>query len=437
MLSPADAALAARDPAISGLQLLLDPAAFAAALRAARPDAAIAVAEATYVRYKPATSCLAAYRLIGPYGPLKLYAVAYAAPLRGKLSRARRLTEEPGAIGVGGLTLDEHDIAVFSWPYDHELRALRQLPSRRRRARLLEELCPGRPDLVDATLSDLRYRPERRYVGRLAAPEGDALLKLYDEGDYARARAAAAAFAPAGPLRLAPPLGWSDAHRAILFPWQPGALLTATLWAGDEGQEATFLAGSALAMLHGQPAPGLPRNHAARSDGALAAACGAIGSIAPELGSLARRLAAQVSEELRGDAPAPRPLHGDFYADQVLVEAGRATLIDLDNGGWGDPAADLGNFIAHLRRGVAEGAGPAARAAQLAAALYAGYGERAAPPEPRRVALHAAAGLLRLAPEPFRYRAPGWPGRVAALMAAAEQALSAHQEIAPYGTAPA
>lgn len=43
-----------------------------------------------------------------------------------------------------------------------------------------------------------------------------------------------------------------------------------------------------------------------------------------------------------------RPIHRDFYPDQVLVDGDRLWLLDLDLYCAGDPALDVGNFVAHL-----------------------------------------------------------------------------------------
>ena len=47
---------------------------------------------------------------------------------------------------------------------------------------------------------------------------------------------------------------------------------------------------------------------------------------------------------------APVLRHGDFSPDQVVVDAGRAGLLDLDEAVLGDPVADLGTFCAALAR---------------------------------------------------------------------------------------
>ena len=44
----------------------------------------------------------------------------------------------------------------------------------------------------------------------------------------------------------------------------------------------------------------------------------------------------------------PASIHRDFYADQIIVSGTRLFLVDFDLCCRGDPALDIGNFIAHL-----------------------------------------------------------------------------------------
>lgn len=46
--------------------------------------------------------------------------------------------------------------------------------------------------------------------------------------------------------------------------------------------------------------------------------------------------------------PPTYPIHRDFYPDQILVDRDRLWLVDLDLCCQGDPALDIGNFIAHM-----------------------------------------------------------------------------------------
>jgi len=43
------------------------------------------------------------------------------------------------------------------------------------------------------------------------------------------------------------------------------------------------------------------------------------------------------------------PVHRDFYPEQVMDSDGATVLLDLDDACSGDPALDLGNFLAHLQ----------------------------------------------------------------------------------------
>jgi thiamine kinase-like enzyme len=64
---------------------------------------------------------------------------------------------------------------------------------------------------------------------------------------------------------------------------------------------------------------------------------------------LERILAA--SDDLGANTPEPKTcgIHRDFYPDQVIINNSRLYLIDLDLYCAGNPAVDIGNFIAHLQ----------------------------------------------------------------------------------------
>lgn len=69
----------------------------------------------------------------------------------------------------------------------------------------------------------------------------------------------------------------------------------------------------------------------------------------PHLGPRLERLLV-CCEHLGAQIPRPqtRGIHRDFYADQVLVDGQRLYLLDLDLYCEGDPALDIGNFLAHI-----------------------------------------------------------------------------------------
>src|SRR4051794_14026842 len=84
MLSTPDADLARREPALPGLATLLDPDAFAEALRGAAPALRPRAARVTYVRYKPGTSCLVGYRVESDGSAFLAFATTHRADARDK-----------------------------------------------------------------------------------------------------------------------------------------------------------------------------------------------------------------------------------------------------------------------------------------------------------------------------------------------------------------
>ncbi len=67
---------------------------------------------------------------------------------------------------------------------------------------------------------------------------------------------------------------------------------------------------------------------------------------------LKRRIdcALRAAVEVAASVPFPliRPIHRDFYSDQVVVDGNRLYLLDFDLCCMGDPAVDIGNFAAHI-----------------------------------------------------------------------------------------
>jgi hypothetical protein len=144
----------------------------------------------------------------------------------------------------------------------------------------------------------------------------------------------------------------------------------------------------AVALLHRLPARELPRF--ARLDlERLRGAAEVIGRARPELGGGAARLAAALAAA-RPAAGEAVHLHGDVHPRNVLVDGGRLALIDLDQAGAGQPAADLGSVLARLRQDRFVAAALPVDLAVIPAALAAEPARRLR----RRVA--ASGGLVAL-----------------------------------------
>ena len=113
-------------------------------------------------------------------------------------------------------------------------------------------------------------------------------------------------------------------------------------------------------------------------------------------------------------------MHGDFYDKQVIVDSGKASLIDFDESCLGDPALDLGNYTAHLEWHVT-GDGMARTALeQQQQALVTAY-ERVAGPVPEmQLDKYTALGLFRLLHHPFRDWEEDWPVKTEQLLVRVE-----------------
>jgi aminoglycoside phosphotransferase (APT) family kinase protein len=180
--------------------------------------------------------------------------------------------------------------------------------------------------------------------------------------------------------------------------------------------QAVSSTGAALAALHAQSPEGLGCSTRADEAADLVELAAEIGFICPGLAARAdefsRRLAAKLAA-----APAMHcAIHGDFSAKQVLVGQPASSIVDLDWAGRGDPAGDLGNFIAQAERHALQGALSPDRVELLREALLEGYGQRSDRRLAERIELYTAVELFRRTRYPFRVREFDWLARTEELL---------------------
>jgi len=95
----------------------------------------------------------------------------------------------------------------------------------------------------------------------------------------------------------------------------------------------------------------------------------------PHLATGLREVMGLLEAGVPGPSPSAATLHRDFYDKQVLTGAGGTTLLDADTLAAGDPALDVGNFLAHLVVRARQEPGSAAVLAEGRAAFLADYGD--------------------------------------------------------------
>ena len=333
-----DRDLIRRDPALPGLEILLEPAALLTELERVGLRG-LEDARISYVRYKPRTSTLVAYEVRQEGETVHLYAKAHRADADDKLSKAEMKMQGRGAM------LPRH-IAVYLFPHDRRLE-LDKLTDDQKRAALFEKT----PRLQGLDLALLRYKPERRFVGTLSEDGTPrAVLKHYTPQGFERAVRGAAAFHSvqgADDLELAPLLRRSHRRRVLVFGWCAGVSLEGTLRRPVPPLEEVGRTGAALRTLHAQGGEGLEGPSRRQEAAQLLAIAADLAFLLPALQKRVNAVAQKLIERLEAAEPRHTPLHGDFSADQVL--AGDAiTILDFDNARLGDPAADLGTFAAQL-----------------------------------------------------------------------------------------
>ncbi|MFN3276850.1 MAG: phosphotransferase [Paracoccus hibiscisoli] len=313
MLQPADRAIVARDPALPGLALLLDPQAVAALLGAP--------VNPVHLRYKPGTSCMATFRMGAGFVTLRA------------LTRTRFDDDRPSPRRAAlQRRLPDHAVIIQPPQADRRITALRK---------------GAVPD--DAVA--LRFKPERRLVLR----RGDTMIKAMSPATWDRAlRGAQFGAGHGGPQVMA-----LDAkHHLITTAWLPGH--------SAEAAPASVHAriGAALAALHRGTADLPPR-----APFAPPAALDDLAVLAPDLSAPIDRLRHALML-LHPQGPLV-PSHGDFSADQVMIAPdGTLSIVDWDEAGLAPAAHDLGTYLARLDHDALTGT-PTDDRAQ---ALLQGYG---------------------------------------------------------------
>jgi streptomycin 6-kinase len=247
----------------------------------------------------------------------------------------------------------------------------------------------------------VRYDLQVQVTG--AAEHHQWLGKVYDRDEDGRRVAgvlrdvAAGDCGARGALAVPRVLAYHPSHRLLLMTYEPGESVSLAI-AHDTAAVLAAM-GRALSALHSSPVA---------VDGVLSPVA-VLADLRPRLSELAARLPTEAAalrralaalEETVPAAPAtPRFVHGDFGPANLLwrADAGELVVLDFDKCARGDPAADLGNLLAQLRRMTVRKPDKLRDFVAARGAVLEAY-RRWSPPDPQlddRVAWYERATLLR------------------------------------------
>jgi phosphotransferase family enzyme len=357
-------------------------------------------------------------------------------------AKARKVTGPFEALG----SIDEGaGVRLLVSPLDPAYPQLLRLHDAVFLADRLPALLPG-IGAVQYDVKPVRYRPGKRHVLRYATfgKNGSATLfaKLSREEDPTSALEVIPAVADAVDaidplLRVVRPLGTFAEENVILFPEVRGRPLSDLLRLNrSEAEPWLTRTGQALRAMHeANAAVGTARRNGSRrrrrdfrSEAAVAARAAAhFRTLLPTAASeMDEVLAALVEAHDALEDEPPTFTHGDFKAEHVWIHGRRLTVLDLTTASLGDPARDIGKFMADIRWWNASRERANADAAQRA--FLEGYGSDVPDHRLARAGLYEILMLIEFIARRVPLFDRSWEARTSGLIGTAssllEQAIS-------------
>lgn len=316
------------------------------------------------VRYKPGIECRVHYRLRISDGERNKGVVATVTFRPGDEFGA--VAEHRDASNGAELRLfvPEYSCLIEFFPADFKLPGLALAVDPALLTEHLRTSAAGHIGTASVTrVRTIRYRPGIScvlgYVIESETPgPREVIGKVYSKDDVASGvRAKLEVLSPqAAEVGLTIPrlLHWSQPDRFVFMDRVPGIGMDRLLFnasSQDEALATIDLAAEALARFHGLQLDAPVTRTFESEYKRMRRRLRRIGRIA---GGLARQARAVLADHDASDMTTPEEdvcvIHGDFKPDQLLVHDGRTSLVDLDRAGRGDPAVDVGNFMAALRK---------------------------------------------------------------------------------------
>jgi aminoglycoside phosphotransferase (APT) family kinase protein len=210
----------------------------------------------------------------------------------------------------------------------------------------------GDPALALDGIHVQRHKPGRRAILRYDVAGSEPIWgKIFASKrgprvhEITRAICDARAFGPE--VALPDPIAFVPELRLLLQQAVPGEAIEPRLLAGE-----TALADRIADAIHALHASNLDLGRRHDLDAELAPLdrrVGEVGGLFPTLGKDAVELHARIRDRATTMRSWRfRPVHRDFYHQQVLATGDRLSVLDLDDAKMSEPAVDIANFAAHL-----------------------------------------------------------------------------------------
>jgi tRNA A-37 threonylcarbamoyl transferase component Bud32 len=331
--------------------------------------------EISYIRYKPATSCLVAYRLNcvqqGIFEPRqiifygKLYTKANFPAAEQKTKHVRWVNlYNAGPV----ISFPDQKAIIFFYPNDCLIDGLKILSNPRKVRRLIYQYYDRYPEdnwrisTGKQKLDCVRYKPERRAVLRYSSrainlktgvrEKFSLYLRFYANersGDLFSLQQGLWHNTQISKLLAVPrPVAYLPERKLFIMESLPGEPLLNSL-SSKNASNALERAAWALSELHQIELSNLPTLSAEIILDKIKSTALFLSDVSPEDCGRINEIAGHLSDAMPRDATSKCIVHGDFYYGQVLLQEHGATIIDFDRTYWGEGLADVGNFCAHLR----------------------------------------------------------------------------------------
>ncbi|MBI4312076.1 MAG: aminoglycoside phosphotransferase family protein [Chloroflexi bacterium] len=278
-----------------------------------------------------------------------------------RLQKAYELRYGDSGVGTGGraVYLPEYRCLVELFPDDWNLPSLAMTMDPKQAAEFLARV--GVEGAEAPLIEVLSYRIHRRCVLRYGGetPDGAAGVvgKVYAPGvqieEIARKLEALRAQAKGKGVIVQTPLGVAQELNMLMLGWVPGAAMSIMLEKArsrSEAEETARLAAQVLATLHTFRLDGTEVRVVESELAHVRQRSRRLPVVVPRLGRQAGAILNQIEPLVGALSPvAPALLHGDYKPGQLVVNGGQVAVIDVDRVCVGDPAVDVGNFMAALQ----------------------------------------------------------------------------------------